>query len=306
MGEKVGWRWIFWSCLIAVSYIFQSPGVPNKLQMFVLAAVAIAVFRETYGPILVAQECAKKKRPAKQEAKKPTALGKKSVGFFHGPWFRPIRMLLRCPMVLLLALYTVIFVSYLFMLLATLGTVFEHVYSFTPGESGLAYLGMAVGFLIAPISLAYTSDRYVAKMKAKTGVHAPEYRLPPMLLGAVLVPTSFFWYGWSIERQAHWIMPVLASSLGALGIMYTYLPINMYLVDAYTTFSASASGACIILRAICGGLLPLAVNPMYDRLGYGWGNSVLGFIALAMIPVTVVLLKYGKRIRTDPRFQPEL
>ena len=273
--------------------------------MSVLAAIAMMVFRETYGPILLVEECANKNQPAEQQREKLAASSEKHVELFHGAWFRPMRMLLQCPIITLLALYSVVFNSYLFMLLATIGTVFQNVYSFTPGESGLAYLGMAVGCLVAPISLAYFSDRHVAKMTAKRGVHEPEYRLPPMLLGAVMVPISFFWYGWSIERQAHWIMPILASSLGALGIMYTYLPVNMYLVDAYTTFSASASGACIILRSICSGLLPLTVNPLYNRLGYGWGNSLLAFVALAFIPLTFLLLKYGRRIRADRRFQPD-
>lgn len=36
---------------------------------------------------------------------------------------------------------------------------------------------------------------------------------------------------------------------------------------------------------------------MYEKLGLGWGNSLLGFVALAMLPVPVLLLKFGERIR---------
>ena len=101
-------------------------------------------------------------------------------------------------------------------------------------------------------------------------------------------------------------MPILASSLGSLGIMYTYLPIQMYLTDAYTTCAASANSACTISRSICGGLLALAMKPQYIRLGYGWGNSLLAFVALVLVPLTFLLSNFGKSIRTNARFQPDL
>lgn len=216
-------------------------------------------------------------------------------------------MLFQCPIVTLFALYSVIFYGYLLIMLATVGTVFQDVYGFTPGESGLAYLGMAIGFLIGQFILGPFSDGYVSRMKAKhQGEGKPEHRLPPLLLGATMIPIGFAWYGWSVQQHTHWMVPILGSALVAVGIMYTYLPVQMYLVDVYTTFAASAIGANTIVRSICGGLLPLGVNPLYDRLGYGWGNTLLALVALAFLPMTALLLRYGERIRTNPRFQPNL
>lgn len=37
---------------------------------------------------------------------------------------------------------------------------------------------------------------------------------------------------------------------------------------------------------------------MYEKLGMGWGNSVLGFIALAMVPLGPLFLRYGEWLRT--------
>lgn len=58
----------------------------------------------------------------------------------------------------------------------------------------------------------------------------------------------------------------------------------MYLVDAFTIYAASALASNAVLRSILGAVLPLAAPSMYDRLGLGWGNSLLGFIALVMVP----------------------
>jgi hypothetical protein len=75
-----------------------------------------------------------------------------------------------------------------------------------------------------------------------------------------------------------------------------------YLIDAYTIYSASAIAANTVLRSLLGALLPLAGPSMYDALGLGWGNSLLGFIALALVPTPFVFWKYGERIRTSKRF----
>ena len=81
------------------------------------------------------------------------------------------------------------------------------------------------------------------------------------------------------------------------------MPVITYLVDAFTIHAASALAANTVLRSIAGALLHLAGPKMYAKLGLGWGNSLLGFVALAMIPLPYLFYKYGERIRTSPRFQ---
>lgn len=76
------------------------------------------------------------------------------------------------------------------------------------------------------------------------------------------------------------------------------MPVQNYLIDAYTLYAASAIAAATILRSLFGAVLPLAGQSMYAALGLGWGNSLLGFLALAMSPVPFVFWKYGERIRT--------
>ena len=91
-----------------------------------------------------------------------------------------------------------------------------------------------------------------------------------------------------------------------LGLLATFMPIQTYLVDAFTTYAASALAANTVLRSLVGALLPLAGQKMYATLGLGWGNSLLAFIAIAMCPIPIILYRYGERIRKSPRFQVEL
>jgi hypothetical protein len=84
------------------------------------------------------------------------------------------------------------------------------------------------------------------------------------------------------------------------------MTIQVYLVDTYTLYAASALAATTILRSLFGGFLPLAGPSLYNSLGLGWGNSVLGFISIALLPVPFLFVKYGESIRKNPRFQPVL
>jgi hypothetical protein len=79
----------------------------------------------------------------------------------------------------------------------------------------------------------------------------------------------------------------------------------MYLVDAYTVHAASVTAASTIFRCLLGAVLPLAGPEMYHALGLGWGNSLLGFIAVVFIPVPLVLYIYGERIRSTKLFKVE-
>jgi len=81
------------------------------------------------------------------------------------------------------------------------------------------------------------------------------------------------------------------------------MTINTYLIDAFTIHAASAMAANTVLRSIFGALLPLCGLDMYNKLGLGWGNSLLAFIALGMIPIPYLFSTYGERIRTNPKFQ---
>ena len=265
-----------------------------------MLVIALPLFKETYGPVLLAQ------KKGKSEIEIAVTHQKDLRKAFKFAWSRPFKMLFLSPIVPLLGLYTAITNSYAVICFATVGTVFQDEYKFHAGKSGLAYFGLTAGFLFCQVTLGYFSDRHIKKMEAKHGDRKPEYRLPPIFIGALLLPMGLFWYGWSLQYHTHWIVPIIGSAFIAVGMLYTYLPVQMYLVDTYTLFAASATGACTIIRSLCAALIPLSANPLYDNLGYGWGNSLLAFIALGFAPIAVVLMKYGERIRTNPRFQPTL
>lgn len=68
-------------------------------------------------------------------------------------------------------------------------------------------------------------------------------------------------------------------------------------MDTFELYAASALAANTVVRSIMATVLPLAAPSLYQALGMGWGNSLLAFLALAMVPVPLLLMKYGETIR---------
>ncbi|KAK3721087.1 hypothetical protein LTR37_003377 [Vermiconidia calcicola] len=126
----------------------------------------------------------------------------------------------------------------------------------------------------------------------------PEYRLPLVLPFSLLLPIGLFIYGWSAANEVHWIVPNIGTCILSIGLIICFNCVQAYVVDTYTTYAASATGAAAFVRTMCGFSFPLFAPLMYEKLGIGWGNSVLAFIALTFGMVAPVLLwKYGASLR---------
>jgi MFS family permease len=213
---------------------------------------------------------------------------------------RPVKMLFLSPIVFLLSTYMAVVYGILYLLLTTFYRVFQGQYGFTSGSVGLVFIGFGIGASISLIVSGVMSDRMLKRLTARNGGKPkPEYRLPMLFVGAFLIPISLFLYGWTADKKVHWIVPIIATGILGMAQLSILMPIQTYLVDAFTVYAASATAAATVSRSLLGALLPLAGNPMYDALGIGWGTSLLAFISVAFIPVPFVFWKYGERIRNS-------
>ncbi|CZT08236.1 uncharacterized protein RAG0_13396 [Rhynchosporium agropyri] len=81
--------------------------------------------------------------------------------------------------------------------------------------------------------------------------------------------------------------------------MDIFIPIQTYTIDSFPTFAASGVAALVVSRCLFGAFLPLAGPIMYEALGLGWGNTVLGFVPVVLIPYPTLIYKFGGRIRKE-------
>ncbi|KAH7132479.1 major facilitator superfamily domain-containing protein [Dendryphion nanum] len=288
--QAKGWRWVFWVLTICAGFF---------------AFLLFALGRETYAPTLLAQKTARlRKETGNNELRSKLTLNIPAKEIFLRAIVRPMKMLLFSPIVFLMSLYVAVNYGVLYLLFTTITFVFEGQYNFSSGLVGLAFIGMGVGMIVGMAVLGITSDKIIKKEQAR-GAVKPEHRLPLILTlpGGIMLPIGIFIYGWTTEKMVHWIVPIIGTALIGIGNLTAMMTIQTYLVDAFTIHAASAIAANTILRSIFGAFIPLSGLSMYDKLGLGWGNSLLGFIGLALIPVPIIFKIYGERIRTSPRFQ---
>ncbi|MCO5565330.1 hypothetical protein L7F22_019003 [Adiantum nelumboides] len=90
----------------------------------------------------------------------------------------------------------------------------------------------------------------------------------------------------------------IGSFIFGMGIMATTFVVQTYTIDAYSAYAASALAATTSLRSAAAFGFPLFSTKMYDTLGYGWGNTLLAFLAfLAGGPGTLCIYLYGPKLR---------
>lgn len=209
-------------------------------------------------------------------------------------------MLFLSPIVLGLSLLTATAYGILYLLFTTVTSMFKARYGMTRNV-GLIYLGFGLGQFIGIFVLSLLSD-WLLKHMAKGREMKPEYRLPPLILGATAIPVGLLIYGWTAEYLVHWIVPVIGTVIIGFGMIVVFTPVGIYLIDAFTIYSASATAANTVLRSLGGAFLPLCGPRLYASLGTGWGNTLLAVLSLAMIPMIWYAMKFGEEARMRSKF----
>jgi MFS family permease len=289
-----GWRWNFW--LLAI--------ISGFLTIFMLF-----VMRESYAPVILQRKTLRlRKETGNSLLRSKLDIGLSPRDFFKRSVIRPIKMFVRSPVVAITSLYTALTYGYLYLQFTTMTQVFQHQYGFSTALVGLSFLGLGIGSLIGVLIYSMTSDKYIKrkseeadKLAEENGTEKkgmkPEYRLQLLPFGSLFIPAGLFIYGWTAQYKVHWIVPIFGTLIGGIGNIVVFLCLQTYLVDAFTIYAASALASNTIVRSVAGAVLPLAGLRLYEKLGYGWGNSLLGFIAILFLPVSFLIRKYGETLR---------
>jgi multidrug resistance protein len=204
LAAAKGWRWVFWLLAIIA-------GTNTVLTVLFM--------RETYAPTILLKKTKRlQKETGNMNLRSKLDTGKTPAELFKHSIIRPIKMLIYSPIVLGLSLMMAIQYGYMYLLFTTFDLVFEEQYGFSTGSIGLSYLGIGIGCLVGLGIFGYASDK-ILKIKSAKGEMKPEYRLPPIVYGAPLVPIGLFWYGWSAQAKIHWIMPIIGTCIVGFGLI---------------------------------------------------------------------------------------
>lgn len=308
IAQNIGWRWVsnphlhqpllnrIWTNLVMqVFWILTIVG--GTLTIFVM------IFnRETNPAIIIKRKTERLKKELDRADLRSyyddSRKEKSKTARFLDRLTTPFQLLFRSPIISIVALYIAVIYGCLYLLFTTITEVFQDVYHWSEQLSGLAYIGLGLGFVAGQVAFGLLSDRVLLLLKARNNnIFEPEMRLPLTIPFSFFVPISFFWYGWSVQAHCHWIVPIIGLFPFAFGSIGIFASLQTYAIDSFPRYAASAIAAITVTRSFAGALLPLAGPPMYKALGYGWGNSLLGFITLALILMPVLFNRVGASLR---------
>ncbi|KAI1081563.1 MFS general substrate transporter [Whalleya microplaca] len=289
IAGSIGWRWAPWIVLIpsAVVTLVLALCLPETNHKVLMQRKVERVSRELSRTDL--RSCYELSESA--ETTSQTAI-------LRNGFLRPLKMLAFAPAILIQSLYVSFIHGTVYIMYNAIPPTFETEYGWDTGLTGLVFISIGLGYMAGLYGFSKRSDATVTRLtRANGGVFKPEFRLPIMVWYALVCPVSFFWYGWTAEKHVHWIVPVVGLFPLGFGVIGVFMPTQAYIIDAYPSYAASGIAAFTVLRSVVAAFLPMCGPALFGNIGLGWGNSVLGFICVAMIPVPIIIYKFGERLR---------
>ncbi|KAF4623183.1 hypothetical protein D9613_002094 [Agrocybe pediades] len=293
IGDNISWRWLFW-----------------VLTMFAAACelLIILTIPETYAPILLVRK-ARAKRDATGDHRYYSTLERQEISLrkrIEHVLARPFAILFQEPMLIAMTLYMSFVYGCLYLLFTAYPIVFRQGHNFNAGISGLMFLPIPIGGAVAVALYVYYYNPKYERESAKVFPRAvaPEFRLEMVLYAGPCFAASFFWFGWTSFSYLSYWGPMLSGLLMGFSIQLIFLGLFNYLIDAYIAVAASALASSTVIRSMFGAGFPLFASDMYDALDPRWASTLLGFIAILMIPIPFVLKRYGPVLRKKSKFCP--
>lgn len=288
--QRAGWRWVFWVLLIACAAVTLAMGI------FARETHPEAIIRRKVR--VLQKELGRRDLQSAYEARKEDKTPKTAKSLLARGLVRPWQMLFRSPLLPIACLQLGFISGLLYILLTTTSSFFQEVYRWSLEAAGIAYLGLGCGSAMGFILCAKTSDLITVRLTKKNGdIYKPEMRLVTSFLPALFIPITFFWYGWSTYSHNHWIVPILSLAPFGFAQFGINASFQAYMVDASGVYAASAMACVSSVRCLFGAFMPLAGPSLYANLGLSWGNSLLGFVSVVMVPLPVLMYRYGERLR---------
>ncbi|KAG8672301.1 Efflux pump fub11 [Fusarium poae] len=288
-----GWRWLHGAMAIftGIIWIIATLLIPETYAPYILRQRRQILSRAT-GKVYISGYDAD--RPARSAAHHLKAT-------LTRPWV----LLFKEPIVLITSIYISIIYGTMYMCFAAFPIVFQNGRGWNQGIGGLAFSGIVVGVILAILTFVLEDKRYARAARSRGAPLEPEDRLPPAMVGSILIPVGLFWFAWTSFESVHWIVPIVGTVSFAWGLVLVFMALLNYLIDSYVVFAASVMAANSALRSLFGAAFPLFTKQMYQNLGVHWASSIPAFLALACVPFPFLFFKYGRQIRMKCEYAAE-
>ncbi|KAI0776341.1 MFS general substrate transporter [Trametes elegans] len=289
----VSWRWVFWLLTIFAGVCF----------VFIIFTLP-----ETYAPAILVHR-ARRLRKETGDDRYWAPLERNKMSFTQRLKHilgRPFIILFREPMLIAITLYMSFLYGVMYLLFEAYPIVFTRGHHFNAGISGLMFLPIFVGAAFAVILYLLVFNPRYHRAIEQFAPHPvpPEYRMELCMWAAPIYTISFFWFGWTSYSSVSYWAPLMAGFPMGFAIIWIFLGLFNYTIDAYLFVAASALSSMTVVRSLFGAGFPLFATQMYETLNPRWASTLLGCIALVMMPIPFLLRRFGHKLRKHSKYSP--
>lgn len=287
LAYDASWRWTAWVTLIMAG---------------VLIVASIFTVRETSSPKILRQKARRLRFETGNWAlhAKSDEVRIEFDDIINRYLTKGIRMFVMEPILSIFTAYLTLVYGILYLAFQAFPVAYQQ-RGWSATSSFLPFLSVTLGIIASwGVISVFTLTWYKKKAEAHNGPPLPEYRLPPMIAGAVILPPALLWFGWS--GNVHYISQIIAMFFIGLSLLLIFCSGIVYIVDVYQFHSNSAMSIHVVVRSLVSCSFPIFANVMYDNLGVAWASSVLALLTLVMVPAPIVFYIYGGTIRSWSRF----
>ncbi|KAJ6082802.1 major facilitator superfamily domain-containing protein [Penicillium canescens] len=291
-----GWHWVSWEMLwlsapILISFIFF---LPETSSSTILYHRAKRLRRLTGNPRYQSQV------EIDQDKMKMTF-----IDVVYNAVIKPVQINILDPAVLFSTVYTSLVYGIFYSFFESFPLVFLDIYHFDFTVSGLPFLGVLPGCLVAATAVICFWHFGVVRQLPTKGLAAlgkPEDRLVPGLYACFWLPIGLFLFAWTARPSVHWLASIVGLSLSIVGTFTIIICMLQYLAFTYTRYAASLFAANDFARSSLAAGAIMFSRPMFNNLGIHWGVSLLAFLDIVCCILLYALWKFGAGLRARSHF----
>jgi MFS family permease len=284
--DRYGWRWIGWVTLL--TYV----GV-GLLTPF-------TVWESSRKRVLELRAAKVRNETGDNRYYAPSEKNRVTLGTLVQRYGKmPVQMMAQEPILIVITLYLTLVYGTLYLSYQMIPYAFQQ-RGWSASMASLPFISVILGVLLAWILISlYTIYHWRPKLK-RLGITTPEDRLPPMILGGILLVPSLLWFAWS--TRTHPVSQIIACLPLGCALQLIFISGVVYIIDVYMPNANSAISIHVAVRSLVSATFPLWGGLVYQRLGVEWTGTVLAGLGVVLAGSPVVFWVWGAKIRGWSRF----
>ncbi|PKS07618.1 hypothetical protein jhhlp_006224 [Lomentospora prolificans] len=235
---------------------------------------------------------------------------KRGAEFMRRVFLNPFRVIamLRFPPILLTVVWAAVTFGSLYVVNISVQNAYSKPpYSFKMIIVGLFYIPPSLGYILASLFGGRWIDHIMIRQARKAGrydargklIYLPEERFAENAWTAgTMYPLALIFYGWTIQKGLHWIVPSIGGFFFGVGSMLVFAAATTALTEFMPRRGSEGVAVNNFVRNILSCVGAIIAEPVISAIGNGWTFTILGIFSLILSYLCIWLMRtYSQKWR---------